>query len=55
MKVLWFTNVPFPETGPEFGGNAAGSGGWMFGLADALRRHTQVSLGVVTACAETSN
>jgi glycosyltransferase involved in cell wall biosynthesis len=50
MKVLWFTNVPFPDAGPEFGGSVTGSGGWLWGLADALRQHTQISLGVVTAC-----
>ena len=50
MRVLWFTNVPFPEAGAEFGGNETGSGGWLWGLADALKQHTQISLGVVTAC-----
>jgi len=50
MRVLWFTNVPFPDAGPEFGGSETGSGGWLWGLADALRQHTHVALGVVTAC-----
>jgi len=50
MRVLWFTNVTFPEAGSDFGGDPTGSGGWMWGLADALQRHSDVSLGVATAC-----
>lgn len=50
MRVLWFTNVPFPDAGPAFGGDPTGSGGWLWGLADALDRHADVSLGIATAC-----
>jgi len=55
MRVLWFTNVPFPDAGPEFGGSETGSGGWMWGLAAALREHTEVTIGVATACQDGEN
>lgn len=50
LRVLWLTNVASPEAGPEFGGNDTQSGGWMWGLADALRKSGSVALGISTAC-----
>jgi len=52
MRVLWFTNVPLTQAGPEFGAKAAGSGGWMSGLADAMQQYNPISLGVVSACCD---
>lgn len=50
MRVLWITNILFPEAGQLLTGNGElkASGGWMLGAADALLFHSDISLTVAT-------
>lgn len=53
MKVLWITNILFPEarlllTGA---GDLKSSGGWMLGAAEALQKYCSVDLHVATVSA----
>lgn len=46
MKVLWITNIVFPEAQELLLGKGVlkASGGWMLGAADALLKHEEVDL-----------
>ena len=46
MKILWITNILFPEAQKLITGNGSlkESGGWMLGAADALLKHEEVDL-----------
>ena len=50
MKVLWITNITFPEALSLISGNQSlrGSGGWMLGSADALVQQQGVELVVAS-------
>lgn len=50
MKVLWITNILFPEAAAKIQGNGElrSSGGWMLGAANALIESGDVSLVVAT-------
>ena len=50
MKVLWITNILFPEATSLLTGNVElkSSGGWMLGMADSLLKETDISLFVAT-------
>ena len=46
MKILWITNILFPEAQELLlgKGNLKASGGWMLGAAEALLKHEEVDL-----------
>lgn len=50
MKVLWITNILFPEATALMTGNDTfkSSGGWMLGLADSLLKEKDICLSVAT-------
>ena len=50
MKVLWITNIMFPEARQLLEGNREfkASGGWMLGAADALLLRSDIKLTVAT-------
>lgn len=50
MKVLWITNILFPEASYLLSGNGAfkASGGWMIGAAEALIQNGSIKLYVAT-------
>lgn len=50
MKVLWITNILFPEAQSLLSGSGSlkASGGWMLGAADALLLHPGIELYVAT-------
>ena len=50
MKVLWITNILFPEAKTLISKNEElkSSGGWMLGLANELTKHTSIELHVAT-------
>ena len=48
MKVLWFTNVPFPAACGAAGMRAPVIGGWLASLGDALQATNEVELVVVS-------
>lgn len=50
MKVLWITNILFPEAISLLTNNAdlKSSGGWMLGLAKSLQKETPIELSVAT-------
>lgn len=50
MRVLWITNILFPEAERLLSGNGElkASGGWMLGAAEALLLHSDIKLTVAT-------
>lgn len=52
MKVLWITNLLFPEAEQLLTGSGElkTSGGWMLGAADALLKYYPVDLHIATVC-----
>lgn len=50
MKVLWITNILFPEAISLINNrnDLKSSGGWMLGLANSLQKETQIELSVAT-------
>lgn len=52
MKVLWITNILFPEVQALLtgGGELKASGGWMLGAADMLVKQTDIHLTIATVC-----
>lgn len=50
MKVLWITNIVFPEACALLGGDGTikGSGGWILGAAEALASHPEIQLAVAS-------
>lgn len=48
MRVLWIVNTLFPKVSERIGVAAPISGGWMYGLADALVSDGQIELAVAT-------
>ena len=51
MKILWITNILFPEANQLLTGSGGGlktSGGWMLGAANAILKHKSVSLTVAS-------
>ena len=50
MKILWITNILFPEAEQKLTGESVlkGSGGWMLGSAKALLQHGGIELAVAT-------
>lgn len=56
MKVLWITNIVFPEAQRLLNGNShfAASGGWMLGAANALIACPDIQLSVATPTKDVS-
>ncbi len=54
MKVLWITNILFPEAERLLTGNGElkASGGWMLGAAEALLLYSNINLTVATVSAK---
>ena len=54
MKVLWITNIVFPEAQELLKGSGSlkASGGWMIGAANALAEKDSVQLYIATVCAD---
>lgn len=53
MRILWITNIVFPEANQLLKGektNLKISGGWLLGAADALVSHNDIKLAVATPC-----
>jgi glycosyltransferase involved in cell wall biosynthesis len=48
LKVLWITNTVFPEPSGVLGIAPPVTGGWMYGLAESLAGHPDISLAVAT-------
>ena len=50
MKILWITNILFPEVLDKLGsgGELKSSGGWMLGSAKALLDHPEITLYVAS-------
>ena len=57
MKVLWITNITFPEAQELLGGKGAlrNSGGWLLGAADALVSDPSIQLTVATVSEKVNN
>ena len=51
MKVLWITNILFPEAEKILTGkaNLTSSGGWMLGAAEALLQYSDIQLTIATS------
>ena len=54
MKILWITNIVFPEAQELLKGSGSlkASGGWMIGAANALAENDGVQLCIATVCAD---
>ena len=52
MKVLWITNILFPEANEKIAGisDQKSSGGWMLASADALLQEQEKEIDLVVAC-----
>ena len=48
MKVLWITNILFPDINNFLGGKFCPAGGWMLSLAEQLKRIPNVELSIAT-------
>ena len=48
MRILWITNMPFPEVAHKIGVKTGVSGGWMFDLADGLSRKHDIELAIAS-------
>jgi glycosyltransferase involved in cell wall biosynthesis len=48
VKVLWITNIVFPEPSGVLGIAPPVTGGWMYGLAESIAAHPDISLAVAT-------
>ena len=50
MKILWITNILFPEAKTLISREAdlKASGGWMIGLANTISRHSEIDLSIAT-------
>lgn len=48
MKILWITNILFPEAKTLISGeaNLKASGGWMIGLANSISKHPDIELSI---------
>ena len=46
MKILWLCNIVLPELCKEFGFKEGGSGGWITGMWEELKRISDLSLGI---------
>lgn len=57
MKVLWITNIIFPEAMSLLSGHyeQKGSGGWMISSANVLIQNDDIELTVATVCAGINN
>ena len=57
MKILWITNILFPEATAVFTGNKdlKSSGGWMLGAAKGLLEHGNIDLYVATVSSQVTN
>ena len=56
MKILWITNILFPEANALLfgGGELRGSGGWLLASAEALANHDGIELSVATVSSHVS-
>ena len=50
MKILWITNILFPEAMSLITGEnqLKASGGWMIGLANEIAKHPEIELSIAT-------
>ena len=48
MRILWITNMPFPEVVNKIGVKTGVSGGWMFDLADGLSSKSDIELAIAS-------
>ena len=48
MKILWITNMVFPEVMTKIGLTSGTSGGWMFDLADGLSQKPDIELAIAS-------
>lgn len=48
MKILWITNMLFPEVMNKIGLTSGTSGGWMFDLADGLSQKSDIELAIAS-------
>jgi L-malate glycosyltransferase len=48
LKVLWITNIIFPEPSKALGLPVPVGGGWMYGLAEQLKANKEITLAVAT-------
>lgn len=57
MRVLWITNILFPEASAALAGNKElkSSGGWMLGAAKGLLEHGNIDLYVATVSSQVTN
>lgn len=53
MKVLWITNILFPEALTSISGDSTlrASGGWMLGAASTITKHKELSLAIASCSA----
>jgi glycosyltransferase involved in cell wall biosynthesis len=50
MKILWICNTVFPEVAEYLDINKPVFGGWMYSLAEELKKKEDIDLGIVTVC-----
>ena len=48
MNILWVTNIPFPEPSIKLGLKPPVTGGWMYSLAEALRKLNTIKLTILS-------
>lgn len=55
MKVVWFTNIPFPQQLNISATDHSGAGGWMVSLLDQLIKHPDIFVYVITVAPRLTN
>lgn len=46
MKILWFINIPLPESAPLFNERTLPIGGWLIGLLEALEKNPEIKIDI---------
>ena len=48
MKILWTSNITFPQIATRLGLNVVNVGGWLIGLAEQLKLNKNIKLGIIS-------